>query len=148
MRNQLRYQRELQKSFFVIALYLFSVCACANEVSLYNANGDAVAYIDFSDEKTIFLWTGKPVAYLDDENVYGFNGKHLGWFTEGALVDHSGTSPCVTVDRHPSPNYEGYKGYKGYKPYKGYQEYAPYKPYTSNQFSSVECRVHLSAGNP
>lgn len=35
--------------------------------------------------------SGKPVAYLEKGsagegyNVYGFNGSHLGWFTQGAI---------------------------------------------------------------
>lgn len=46
---------------------------------------EAVAYIDADDELTIYLWGGKPVAYLERDtgnefHVYGFSGKHLGWF--------------------------------------------------------------------
>jgi hypothetical protein len=36
----------------------------AAEVSLFDASGKAVAYIDTDDELTIYLWSGKPVAYL------------------------------------------------------------------------------------
>lgn len=36
------------------------------------------------------LWAGKPVAYLDKENEYGFNGNHLGWIENSAKYDHDG----------------------------------------------------------
>jgi hypothetical protein len=47
------------------------------------------------DDMTIYLWAGKPVAYLDlvgsgEFDVYGFNGQHLGWFANGAIRNHFG----------------------------------------------------------
>jgi len=52
----------------------------AEEISLYDYKGDAVAYIDTDNDMTIYLWEGKPVAYLKaNKSIYGFNGKHLGW---------------------------------------------------------------------
>ena len=117
-----------------------------SEISLFNSNGEAVAYIAV-DHLTIYLWNGDPVDYIDDENVYGFNGKHLGWFSESVIIDHNGDSPCVMKNRYPGyTNYESYKSYKSYKPYKLYQEYAPYKPYTSNSFSSIPCSLFLAMG--
>ena len=125
----------------------FSLAFAGNEISLYDSEGNAVAYIATDDDLTIYLWGGKPVAYLDGENVYGFNGKHLGWFLKGVIIDHRGDAACVVKKRHPSyTKYEGYKGYKNYKPYKSYKEYAPYKPYASNRFSAVECSLFLALG--
>jgi len=68
----------------------FSSNIIAKEITLYNSEGEAVAYIDTDDEDlTIYLWNGKPVAYLepngDDYNIYGFNGKHLGWYEDGII---------------------------------------------------------------
>ena len=121
--------------------------AAAEDISLYDNDGEAVAYIAVDDDLTIYLWGGKPVAYLDGENVYGFSGQHLGWFSDGVILDHAGNAPCVLKDRYPgSTAYEGYKGYKEYKPYKSYAEYAPYKPYASNKLSSTPCSIFLAAG--
>ena len=69
-----------------IFLFLFSMLITStsfgdSEISLFNSNGEAVAYIAVDDDLTIYLWSGDPVAYIDDEDVYGFNGKHLGWFS-------------------------------------------------------------------
>ena len=61
------------------------------EKTLYNKDGKAVAFIanDFHD--TLYLWEGIPAAYLyEGENVYGFNGRHLGWFRDEILFNHGG----------------------------------------------------------
>jgi hypothetical protein len=47
----------------------FAGPALAEEISLFNAQGAASAYIDTDDDLTIYLWSGKPVAYLDDGSV-------------------------------------------------------------------------------
>jgi hypothetical protein len=39
---------------------------------------------------TFYLWDGKPGAYFDEDSVYGFNGKHLGWLKGGLVYDHDG----------------------------------------------------------
>ena len=130
----------------MILLFCINVKA-SNEVSLLNSEGKSVAYIDVDDGMTIYLWKGKPVAYLDGENVYGFNGTHIGWLVDGAIFNHKGDALCVLKGRHPSPKYEEYKGYKEYKPYKSYKEYAPYKPNWSNSFSSTPCSLGLAMGS-
>ena len=129
------------------AVTTLNAAFAGDEISLYDNDGDAVAYIAVDDDLTIYLWGGKPVAYLDGENVYGFNGKHLGWFLDGVVIDHEGHASCVVEERYPGyTKYEGYKGYKSYKPYKSYKEYAPYKPYASNRFSAVPCSLFLALG--
>ena len=132
---------------FIILLLVASKSFADSEISLFNSKGDAVAYIAVYDELTIYLWNGEPVAYIDNQNVYGFNGRHLGWFSDGIIIDHYGDSPCVMKNRYPGyTNYESYKGYKNYKPFKSYQEYAPYKPFISNMFSTIPCSFFLLMG--
>lgn len=59
------------------------------QVTLFDKNKEGVAYIDYDDEYTIYLFDGKPVAYLvSEEKVYGFNGKFLGWYFDGVLYDN------------------------------------------------------------
>ena len=33
----------------------------------------------FDDDETMYLWSGEPVAYRDEDSLFGFNGSHLGW---------------------------------------------------------------------
>jgi hypothetical protein len=55
--------------------------ASDEEISLFDFKGRATAYI--AKDMTIYLWDGKPVAYLHGDepkeslNIYGFNGKHI-----------------------------------------------------------------------
>lgn len=121
-----------------------------DDVSLFNGAGKAEAYIALDDELTVYLWSGKPVAYLEREDdgyhVYGFNGKHLGWFVKGVIWDHSGKASCATKEMLQSTEYEPYKSYKQYKPYRSYKQYAPYRPYLTNSFGDAPCRFLLAEG--
>ncbi len=84
--------KKLISALFMAAIFNFSFTSSASadeEVTLFNSAGKADAYIAIDDELTIYLWSGKPVAYLENDteggyHVYGFNGKHLGWFVKGS----------------------------------------------------------------
>ena len=59
-------------------------------ITLYDENKEAIAYIDYNDEATIYTFEGEPVAYIElEEQVYGFNGKLLGWYSNGVLYDQT-----------------------------------------------------------
>ncbi len=61
------------------------------EKTLFDKNGDATAYLTDDYQETIYLWDGEPVAYLlNSRLVYGFNGKHLGWFIDSIVYDYDG----------------------------------------------------------
>jgi hypothetical protein len=61
------------------------------ETILYDKNGEAAAYIVSDFHETIYLWEGLPAAYLyEEDNVFGFNGRHLGWFRADVLYNHRG----------------------------------------------------------
>ena len=57
-----------------------------SEISLFDSAGTPVAYIDMNDGQTIYAFSGEPLAYVDSEHVYGFNGVHLGWFSDGVGI--------------------------------------------------------------
>ena len=46
--------------------------ALDEEVALFGSSGKTEAYIDFEDEMTIYLWGGKPVAYLEKSTQGGY----------------------------------------------------------------------------
>ena len=137
---------------FVLTCLTFNGLAFSqnDEISLFNSKGIATAYID-TDDLTIYLWDGKPVAYLSKSNgefnIYGFNGKHLGWFIKGIVRDHDGDAVASTKEATNNyKEYEPYKGFKEYKPYKSYKEYAPYKPYFSTSWSKTNFKLFLLQG--
>lgn len=60
------------------------------QVTLFDKEKEAIAYIDNDDDATIYTFDGEPLAYIvSEEWVYGFNGKLLGWYSEGVLYDRS-----------------------------------------------------------
>ncbi len=116
-------------------------------VSLYDAQGNPVAYISLGDELTIYLWSGKPVAYLHEDSIYGFNGKHLGWFKSGRIYDHDGAIAGATKEGtlgpvRPAP----LKGIKQIKPIKGIRELKPLRPLFGLSWSDTPLRYFLAAG--
>tara|TARA_B100000579_G_C22334341_1_gene621995 strand:+ start:145 stop:570 length:426 start_codon:yes stop_codon:yes gene_type:complete len=139
------------KRLFLILLFI-PLVSLGQEISLFNSEGDAVAYIDTNDEdNTIYLWDGTPVAYLSPQsnhyNVYGFNGNHLGWYEDGIVWDEDGDAiGFIKGAVNVYTKYESYKSYKKYKPYKSYKRYAPYKPYFSNSFSNESFILFLKKG--
>lgn len=84
------------------------------EKTLFNSNGEPVAYISDDSNKSIYLWDGHPVACLYGYHVYGFNGRHLGWFINGVLYDSEGnrigftSTTCPTYAYKEQPKAEKY----------------------------------------
>lgn len=63
-------------------------------MTFYNRYGSPIAY----EDNGIYLFNGKPVAYIDNTAVYAYNGKQLGWFENGWIRDLSGN--CVLFTRN------------------------------------------------
>jgi hypothetical protein len=71
------------------------------ETTLYDKNGCPTAYLA-EDKETIYLWDGKAAAYVVDEKIYGFNGRHIGWYKNGVLYDCNGAKIGFRGDKCPS----------------------------------------------
>lgn len=85
----------MKAAFFALLIFLtFHEVAKAQQISLYDNNGEARAYIDFDEEATIFFWDGTPLAFLEQDGreicVIGFNGNFMGWFEDGIVYDKKG----------------------------------------------------------
>jgi len=121
-----------------------------DEISLFNSEGKPVAYI--AEELTNYLWSGKPVAYLDEDSsggfhVYGFNGKHLGWFVRGIIRDHQGHRVGGVKEVFlSSTQFEPFKSFKQFKPFKSFKEFAPFRPFFDNTWSDTSLRLFLFQG--
>jgi hypothetical protein len=111
-----------------------------DEISIFDKNGDAKAYI--ADDLTIYLWDGNPVAYLyksgSDWHVYGFNGVHLGWYVDGIIYDNNGYTVGAQKDAIIMvTSIEPIKGIKSIKPIKSIKDIAPIKPVLSRSWASL-----------
>lgn len=135
-------------TFAILVCSLFSTGqAHAKEITLFDSKGDAIAYIDTSDELTIYLWDGDPVAYLYDDRVYGFNGKHLGWFVDGIIWNHRGNAVgFIEGAVNMVTSIEPIKGIKSIKSIKSIREIAPVKPVFTNRWSSPPLAIFLAMG--
>jgi hypothetical protein len=78
----------------LIVVLAASFASLAQQVSLFDREGEARAYIDFDEDATIFLWDGTPVAFIEKDGremcVFGFNGRFLGWYEDGIVYDKNG----------------------------------------------------------
>jgi hypothetical protein len=127
-------------SLLLIIFCSFGLWCQIRQVSgttLYNELGKAVAYIADDDDSTIYLWSGEPVAYLSKDDVYGFNGKHLGWMKSGVIYNHDGDKVGATKGKLLTiPQISPIKAIKEIKPIKSIREIAPIKPIFSLSWSS------------
>ncbi|HVW16119.1 MAG TPA: hypothetical protein VHB54_19975 [Mucilaginibacter sp.] len=122
-------------------------------INLYDSTGNAIAFVDdYLTDQVIYLWNGKPVAYLyhnfTGTDVYGFNGKHLGWFEDGKLRDNTGYLLAETKEALGGRiTYgESLKGLEGTPPGQKFRELQPVKPYFSDLWSSDEPGNYLLNG--
>lgn len=136
------------KPFLAIIITIWSLTASGQDISLFNSDGEPIAYIDTRDQdNTIYLWHGKPVAYFSNENIYGFNGKHLGWWDDGVIHDHDGNVIAATKKRINSfTKFEGFKAFKEFKPFKAFKEFVPFKQFVRNNWSANSTKYFLVKG--
>lgn len=118
------------------------------EITLFGSQGNPDAYISPDNDFTIYLWSGKPVAYLDQVNVYGFNGKHLGWFEDGIIWDHDGQRVGFIRSTVPVfPKFEPLKPFKQFIPFRNFQQFAPYMPFKNlSAISKTPLVIFLNTG--
>lgn len=100
-------------------------------IDFYDKSGTPIAYME--DGKHIYLFSGKPVAYLSGNAVYSFLGSHLGWFENGWIRDKGGQCVFFTSDADGRP----VKPVKQVKPVKGVKQVKPVKPVKSLSWSNL-----------
>jgi hypothetical protein len=87
------------------------------------------------------------VAYLDKNSVYGFNGKHLGWFIQGAIYDHDGkVVTAVRAHFTAPPSAPPPRGFKQFKPFKSFQEFKPFQPFLNTTWSDTPANLYFLQG--
>lgn len=130
----------------LITLSILAMCCAvavqAQEVTLFDKKGKAIAYIDYEEEASIFLFDGTPVAFLErdgeDVVVWGYNGKHLGWYEDGILYDKKGyiaggREDALTIFTQMEP----FKQIQRITPIRPITSFAPFKPILSFAWSGT-----------
>lgn len=137
--------------FTILALIIFVAEAKSQQVSLFDSQGEARAYIDFEEDGTIFLWDGSPVAFLEidrgEVSVIGFNGSFLGWYEDEIIYDKNGYAVGA---RKGSINMvtkiEKIKSMKKMTPIRPISPITPIKPMWKNSWSSTSLAEFLFFG--
>ena len=99
-----------------------------------------MVFLDSTDTRIVYLSSrmfytesGVPVAYLDGNDVYRFNGKHLGWLRDKRVFDHDGNTVVIgVVESNQRSSWE----YRTAPPIKAPQEPAPILPALKLSWSS------------
>ncbi|WP_369123379.1 4-fold beta flower protein [Marinobacter salarius] len=110
-------------------------------VTLYSSSGQAVAYVDH-DGQSIYLYDGRPVAWLSDESVFAYSGRYLGWVDNGWFYDRNGRPAFFTEDStggpaRPARSARPARGARGARPARGAREARPAKPARSLSWSEL-----------
>lgn len=90
----------------------------------------------------IYLFSGEPAAYIEQDMVYAFSGKQLGWSWDGWIRDLNGYcvffTPYATGGVYkPYMGFVPYAAYRQYLPYKSYRQYPQMRPYKKNAWSNL-----------
>ena len=118
------------------------------EITLFNKNGKPVAYIA-DDGETIYLWDGRPVAYLFEDKIFGWPGRQLGWFHNGTVFDIYGLRAGFIKSKSPiATEIEPLKPQKHLKPAKGKKQTQVIKPILCYGYSNNTLEDLLEAGSP
>ncbi len=138
------------KYLFLFVL-LFAGIANAQQVSLFDQSGEAVAYIDYDEDSAIFLWDGSPVAFLEKDGedwcVFGFNKLFLGWFENGFLYDKKGHIAAATEKTINRITKAGrIKGIQKITPFKPITRITPVKPIFRNSWGANSGSSYLVTG--
>lgn len=123
----------------------------AQEITLFDSQGNARAYIDYDDDATIYLWNGKAVAFLENDGsnicIFGFNGRFLGWYEDGIARDKNGNAVGARKGAtNMMTNIEPIKSIQEITPIRPITPITPIKPIFSNSWSSESLMEFLYSG--
>jgi hypothetical protein len=109
------------------------------DITFYDSYGRAIAYTD--DGKYIYLFSGKPVAYIDGKSIFSYGGSYLGMFEDGWVTDRQGKCVFFTEMSSGGPlkpvrTVKPVKGVKGIKPTKGIKQLKPVRAVLSLSWSA------------
>lgn len=110
------------------------------ELTFYDSNGRPVGYTE--DGVHIYLFSGEPIAYIDNRSVYSFSGRHLGRFGNGWIRDNNGRCVFFTQQAKGGPMkpmkmMKPMKGMKQMKSMRGMKEMRPMKTVNSLSWSGL-----------
>jgi hypothetical protein len=70
-------------------------------MDFFDSNGRATCYSP--DGEHLYLWTGQPVGYFNEDRVYSFSGRLMGWIRNGWLCDRQNRPALFSRDATGGP---------------------------------------------
>ena len=111
--------------------------------TIYNQYGEPRLRLLENDRLVDF--DGKSIGFIDDEDIYDYNGNHRGWYIGGLLRDHNGDcvgfGEEVTDTRYsflPFKDFGPFPGFVEFEPFRPFKELAPYKPFFTIDWSTYD----------
>lgn len=116
-------------------------------MTFYDQSGSPVVYSH--DDTHLYLFSGDPVGYLRRDSVYGFNGRHFGWFLNGWIYDHGGSplffsEKCKGGPLKPLKQVTPLKSVRKLRPLKSLRQLPPLKPLRTLAWSGITVEVFLT----
>jgi hypothetical protein len=68
---------------------------------LYGRDGRATHYVD--DNDTLYTWGGRPIGFVNGEEIYTSAGRHVGRLSGGWVRDKSGNAVAFTSGASGGP---------------------------------------------
>lgn len=108
--------------------------------NFYDNNGTPVAYTE--DGIHLYTFSGRPVAYFQDDSLYTYGGQHLGRLANGHIRDNRGQVALFSENAAGGPmkplrKLLPLKGLKQLLPLKGLRQLKPMAPMSSNNWSQL-----------
>lgn len=64
-------------------------------IEFFDRTGQEAAFCH--DGQSLYLWNGKPAAFIHDDKVYAYSGRFIGWADRGWISDERGE--CLLFER-------------------------------------------------
>src|SRR5690606_16764012 len=140
----------------IILIFFVFICLStyvnAQQISLYDKDGEARAYIDYDQDATIFLWDGTPVAFIKKDGgnacIFDFRSGFFGWYKEGIVYDKKGFMVGARKDAVSMmvPKFEGMKGIQKMTPIRSVTPVTPMQPILMSSWSNTSLTEFLYWG--
>lgn len=100
-------------------------------LDFFDQSGKPYAYSE--DGIAIYAFDGTPIAYIDDDSIYHYDGRHVGYFHSGAVLDDYGNTLLFTDGAtggpmKPMKQMKPMKSMKQMLPMKGMKQMKPMRP--------------------
>ena len=107
-------------------------------IEFYDREGRPIAFCD--DGRSLFLWDGRPAAFIVEDRVFAYCGRFMGWFEDGWICDADGGRVLFEFDAvggpaKPERGPRVEKGQRGAKSSRGARQATPAHPAPSSSWS-------------